>query len=134
MAYEVQYFFPDEPSPDAVMSETLSALREQGLLVEIANRSEGVTWCAGELHIDGVASGISVEVHSDDVGVEAAWRHASTAPNAPTLATVTGLGILTLSGDIRSNVLESLRTHWIQQRNAIEFDEVDGFHVQDGDG
>ena len=127
MAYELQVFFrSNEASPSQVLEETLSACRRFGHTA-LVHPSSGRTWVAGDLELNEDPTGISVEIHGRDESAELAWQFASAASEPPRAIDVTGLGILTLSGSVHSELLATIRAHWVNRYDSLEYDEVDGF-------
>lgn len=127
MAYELQVFFQTrEVLPSQVLEKTLDACRPLGDAT-LARPSLGTSWVAGDLELNEHATGISIEIHSKDEGTDLAWQFASAGSDKQKDVDVTGLGILTLSGSVHSELLATVRAHWVTAYAALEFDEVDGF-------
>jgi hypothetical protein len=132
VAYELQAFFrfPDVLAGQ-LMQTTLDECRLHGT-VELAHPSAGSIWVAGDLYLNGRPTGISIEIHEGDESTNLAWQHAAAVADVPKWIAVTGLGILTLSGSVHGDLLNSIRSHWAEKQAALEFDEVDGFGNQLG--
>lgn len=127
MAYELQVFFrSNEVAPSQVLEETFNACRRLGRTA-LVRPSSGRSWVAGDLELNEDPTGISVEIHGRDESAELAWQFASAESDPPRGIDITGLGILTLSGSVHSELLATIRAHWVNGYVALEHDEVDGF-------
>lgn len=134
MAYQLTYFFDrGGSSPESVLVAAIDWLRVADLDASLGELSRGtdwdlaLDWVAGDLRIDGVSAGITIEVHGDAPMVAEEWRAASAAQGAPSRSDVTSVCFVTLSGETHDGALRALRDYWRAHQGASEFDEQDGF-------
>jgi hypothetical protein len=134
VARELDYFFErgagDSDALANILVRGLDALGVEASLTEVTsgtNWPEGLDWVSGELLAHGQATGIDVEIHADDVSVNAAWDEVAHSPGAPERPASLGLCTLTLSGEVDWAVLEVVRSFLRQSWAAAEHDEADGF-------
>lgn len=134
VASELDYFFDRGARDSDALADTLvrglDAHGFEASLTEVTSGREwpeGLDWVSGELLAHGQATGISIEIHADDVSVKAAWDQVAHLPGAPERPASLALCTLTLSGEVEWAVLEAVRSFLRQSWAAAGHDETEGF-------